>query len=86
MEGLVQATNAPAADYFALAQLYLKIGDWNSYDERMRGVLGGQRRPVQPHTSFSTSKCSCRKRSCDDANTWLLTLEKAVPIFSIPCD
>ena len=44
MEDLVKGTDATPDDYFTLAKLYLKKGDWNSYENRMHSVLGAQTR------------------------------------------
>ena len=48
MEDLVKDTDATPDDYFGLAQLYLRKGDWNSYHDRMHSVLGGQKGVVPP--------------------------------------
>ena len=48
MEDLVKGADATPDDYFDLAKLYLKKGDWTSYDNRMHSVLGAQKGVVQP--------------------------------------
>ena len=61
MEELVKGINATPEDFFALAQLYLKKGDWTSYENQMHSVLGTRKSACSPHTSSSTSPRSWRK-------------------------
>ena len=79
MEDLVKAADVTPDDYFILAKLYLKKGDWISYEDRMHSVLGGQKGVVQPaHLVFYINSLM-EKNHLDDADKWLQTLEKTAP-------
>jgi tetratricopeptide (TPR) repeat protein len=78
-EDLVKGTDATPDDYFALAKLYLKKGDWNSYKDRMHGVLGAQQGVVQPAHLVFYIHTLLEKKELDDAENWLQTLERTVP-------
>src|SRR5208282_1935978 len=74
-----QSTDATPSDYFALAQLYLKKGDWNNFRGTMHIVLGARRGGIQPaHLSFYISSL-LDKKELEDADVWLQSLEKMAP-------
>ncbi len=79
MEDLVKGADATPDDYFTLAQLYLKKGDWNNYDNRMHSVLGAQKGAVQPERLIFYINTLLEKKQLDDADNWLQTLEKTAP-------
>ncbi len=79
MEDLVKNTDAKPDDYFNLAKLYLKKGDWTSYENEMRSVLGAQRGAVQQGQLVFYINTLLEKNQLDDADKWLLTLEKTAP-------
>jgi tetratricopeptide (TPR) repeat protein len=77
MEDLVKRPDAALEDNFTLAQLYLKKGDKVAYEERMRSVLGASRVQTR-HIVFYINTLLDRKEF-EDADRWLLKLEKAAP-------
>ena len=79
MEYLVKSTDATSDDNFALAQLYLKKGDWNNYENRMHSVLGAQKGAVKPERIIFYINTLLEKNQLDDADKWLQTLEKTAP-------
>ena len=78
MEDLVQGPGATPDDYFSLAQLYLRKGDWPGYIHRMNRVLGAQKVVPPAHIAFHVSALLERKE-LDEADNWLKILEKTVP-------
>ena len=76
MEELMQAADATPDDSFTLAKLYLKKGDWASFDKRMQNVLGNQKGTVQPAILFFYIATLLDKKQFNDADNWLKTLEK----------
>ncbi len=76
MEDLVKSTDATPADYYALAQLYLRKGDWKSYSDQMHSLLGNQKGDVQTAYLVFYISSLLEKKLLDDADNWLQTLEK----------
>ena len=76
MEDLVQGTDATHDDYFNLAKLYLRKGDWPNYSKQMHSVLGTQKGGVQPGLLIFYVNSLLEKKELDDADKWLETLEK----------
>ena len=85
MEDLVKDTDATPDDYFSLAQLYLRKGDWNNYENRMHSVLGAQKGTVQPaHVVFYINR-SWRRRNSTRRQLATDLGENAPPTISTRC-
>ena len=79
MEELVKGADVTPDDYFSLAKLYLKKGDWTNYEKRMHGVLGAQKGAVQPSYLVFYINSLLERKDLEDAHNWLQTLEKTAP-------
>jgi tetratricopeptide (TPR) repeat protein len=79
MEDLVKSADVSLDDYFTLAKLYLKKGDWTNFSQQMHSVLGAQKGELKlDHLIFYISSL-LEKKELDEANNWLQTLDKNAP-------
>ena len=78
MEELVKGPGATPDDYFSLAKLYLKKGDWPGYSHRMHSVLGAQKVVPPAQLAFHIATL-LEKKELDEADSWLKNLEKTAP-------
>ncbi len=76
MEDLVKDTHATPDDYYGLALLYLRKGDWTAYHDRMQSVLGAQKGAFEPNYVMNYVANLLAKKEFEEANNWLNTLEK----------
>ena len=75
-EDLVQSADAASDDYFELAKLYLKKGDWTSYEDRMHSALGAQKGVMQLGCVIFYIQSLLERKQLADIDKWLQILER----------